>query len=74
MSIPVWMMRDEISNVYDTKSWRNKVDEMYDDQVIAIYYSFLRTGKINKVLKKEKPEIDPANLNPEQLNFFNLIK
>ena len=44
-------MRDEISNVYDTKSWKNKVDEMYDDQVIAIYYNFMRSGKLNKVLK-----------------------
>ena len=67
-------MRDEISNVYDTKSWKNKVDEMYDDQVIAIYYNLMRSGKLNKVLKRAKPEIHNATDNAVQLDFFDLIK
>ena len=69
-------MRDEISNVYDTNSWRNKVDDMYDDQVIAIYYKFLAEGKLNKVLKRERPEVNASIYceECEQLSLFDLVK
>ena len=69
-------MRDEISYVYDTNSWKNKVDDMYDDQVIAIYYKFLAEGKLNKVLKRERPAVNHSVYRDEceQLSLFDLMK
>lgn len=40
----VWQMREKIAEVYDGPAWRIKVSKMEDDQVIAIYYSFLEKG------------------------------
>ena len=39
-------MRSTIRKVYDTDTWRYKVDHMKDGQVIAVYYSFLRRGLV----------------------------
>lgn len=39
-------MRDIIRKVYNTDTWRYKVDHMKDGQVIAVYYSFLRRGLV----------------------------
>ena len=68
-------MRDAISSVYRTSSWRKKVDYMYDDQVIAIYYKFLKEGKLNKVLKRERPKVKPIVIYEEfeQLSLFDLL-
>ena len=35
-------MRAAIAKVYPGKSWKNKVARMADQQVMAIYFSFLR--------------------------------
>jgi len=35
-------MRAAIANVYPGKSWKSKVARMADQQVMAIYFSFLR--------------------------------
>lgn len=69
-------MRTEISHVYKTRSWNKKVDEMYDDQVIAIYHKFLAEGKLNKVLKRERPEVNHSVYREEceQLSLFDLFK
>lgn len=37
-------MRTSIRKVYDTDTWRYRVDHMKDSQVIAVYYSFLHRG------------------------------
>lgn len=79
-------MRDAIRKVYLTKSWWKKVETMYDDQVIAIYNKFLNEGKLNKILRIERP-FDRQDLvediktrervqyaDCEQLNMFDLIK
>ena len=66
-------MKTEISHVYDTRSWQKKVDEMYDDQVIAIYYKFLKEGKLNKVLRKEKSQPHTVPIKFEQLDIFSLM-
>lgn len=42
----VKQMRDKIIKVYDNKTWRDKVYKMPNNQVIALYYTFLRQGKI----------------------------
>lgn len=67
----VYEMRAEILKVYDTESWRIKVNKMYDDQVIAIYYDFMQRGILGKVLKKERPTVCSEY---EQLSLFDLIK
>lgn len=64
-------MRDFISRVYDTQTWKEKCRKMYDDQVIAIYYKFLRAGKFQKMPEKKK--VQPNTNKYEQLNMFNFI-
>ncbi len=67
-------MREAIRKVYDTRSWQNKVDNMYDDQVIAIYLNFEKRGILNKVMKKERPIVYPKPLKePVQLNIFDYV-
>lgn len=46
--MPIEMMRAEISKVYPSPTWRRKVACMYEDQVIAVYYDFLKRGMFNK--------------------------
>lgn len=48
-------MKYEIRKVYDTATWKYKVDHMYDDQIIAIYHNFNERGVLGKVLRKERP-------------------
>lgn len=72
----IQQMKDAILNVYDTKSWKKKVDNMYDDQVVAIYYNFLERGILDKVLRKERPKSvnksEPVEVY-EQLSIFDFI-
>ena len=51
----IQQMKDAIVTVYDTRSWKRKVANMYDDQVIAIYHNFLNRGILDKTLRKERP-------------------
>lgn len=70
----VEQMRAEITKVYPTSdTWSRKVDRMYDDQVIAIYYKFLKEGRFNTVEKKFRIE---KNKKPafKQLNMFDMLK
>ena len=39
-------MRAEIRNVYKTDTWKWKVDRMPNKQVLAVYLSFKRRGKV----------------------------
>ena len=43
----VSQMRARITEVYAGKSWKQKVDNMSEGQVIAVYHSFLNSGKFN---------------------------
>ena len=54
----IQQMKDAIVVVYDTASWKKKVANMYDDQVIAIYHNFLERGILDKVMRKEKPKVN----------------
>ena len=53
----VSQMRSAISNVYSGKGWKEKVSNMPECQVIAVYYKFLNEGKFNK--KSEPQEKKP---------------
>ena len=73
----VQQMKDAIVSVYDTTSWKKKVANMYDDQVIAIYHNFLQRGILNKVLRRERPgaaEKRELEERYEQLTVFDLLK
>lgn len=65
-------MKMQISEVYNTPSWRDSVARMSDGQVAAIYYRFLRENKFNK--KKapthRQPEEKPQIENIHQITLF----
>ena len=76
----IQQMKDAIAAVYDTTSWKKKVENMYDDQVVAIYYNFSNRGILDKTLRKERPKhntlITPTEAKqPEgqQVSIFDLI-
>ena len=39
-------MRDWVRSAYPGLNWKKKVDKMSDDQIIALYYSLVKQGKI----------------------------
>ena len=39
-------MRDWVKSSYPSDTWRKKVDKMSDEQIIAVYYSLVKQGKI----------------------------
>lgn len=45
-------MREQISKVYPSPKWKDKVKHMSDNQVIAIYYKFAKSGKLDEKPKK----------------------
>lgn len=63
-------MRSQISKVYDGPRWKARVNLMPDNQVIAIYYSFLRTGKF------DKKEVKKLMSKPEeiQISIWDILK
>ena len=54
-------MRDAIAAVYGGKKWLKKVNKMDDNQVIAVYYSFLNSGKFDEKPSKKKSRERNAN-------------
>lgn len=41
-------MRKRIRKVYQSATWQERVDQMPEEQVIAIFYSFLRRGLVKQ--------------------------
>ncbi len=39
-------MRERVKVTYPGSHWKRKVNKMTDEQIIAIYYSLIRLGKI----------------------------
>lgn len=39
-------MRGWVKSAYTSDSWKKKVDRMSDEQIIAIYYSLIKQGRI----------------------------
>lgn len=50
----VGSMRAAISKVYRGPAWRRKVSWMSDNQIIAVYYSFLEKGKFDDVKRMKE--------------------
>lgn len=44
-------MRAAIAEVYSGPRWKRKVANMFDDQVVAVYYKFQREGRFNPNFK-----------------------
>ena len=68
-------MRSAISNVYTGKKWKEKVRNMSDNQVMAVYFSFMEKSKLNpkKSVPKTNEQKDVQHYKPyigEQLSFF----
>ena len=54
-------MRDAIAGVYSGNKWKKKVAKMDDNQVIAVYHSFLNSGKFDEKSTKKQPKKRNAN-------------
>ena len=55
-------MRKKIKAVYGNSTWDRKVDNMPDNQVIAIFYSMKENGKLNKSKKKHSESYDQLTI------------
>lgn len=67
-------MRNEIKEVYPNKTWSNKVDRMLDDQVLAVYYSFLKDGRLGpRELKVRNITQEYSEKHNLQLTFDDLL-
>lgn len=79
----LWRMREEIAKVYSSQSWKQRVDRMSENQVIAVYHSFLEQGKFEKARRERTRKLnekqnavtvkidDPA---PHQLTFEEVLQ
>ena len=47
-------MRHDISKVYSGVKWKRKVENMSDNQVIAVYYKFERSGKFSERYREKR--------------------
>lgn len=39
-------MRDWVKSAYPGQKWKDKVDKMPDNQIIPLYYSLIKQGRI----------------------------
>lgn len=68
MGMSVEAMRAAIFDVYPGWAWKDRVRNMADNQVIAVYYSFCEKGKFDKKPKKHSEKKDKRELLPR--NYF----
>lgn len=71
-TVTIDYMRSALCDVYNTRKWREAVCNMPDNQVIAIYHSFLNRGMFDKgPPKKLQPKKEPTY---KQLSFDDILK
>jgi hypothetical protein len=59
----VEQMKRAIIDAYPYPEWKEKVlHNMSDEQVIAIYYSMLRSGRFEKIKQQRKPVNEKVEL------------
>lgn len=67
-------MRAAIARQYPSRKWRERVEQMYDDQIVAIYYAWLERGyfkrKPGTSTSKPRPK---GKLEIEQLTLDDLF-
>ena len=61
-------MRREIAKVYTGAKWQRKVKEMPENQVIAVYHNFQKSGKFKQ---PRKAQVGPVY---KQLTFDDILK
>lgn len=66
-------MRKELCKVYDTDRWFNRVVKMPDNQVTAIYYSFLKRGKFNNPSSFKKRKSTRTAEKYHQMTIFEYL-
>lgn len=49
-------MRMKIANAYDGIRWKNRVQFMPDNQVVAVYHSLKKSGKLEPKKKDKGPK------------------
>lgn len=74
--------RTAISKVYSSEKWQRTVENMPEDQVVAIYLSFEKRGMLGKVITKPyqrkeeaaKKDIKPISREPYQMTIDDILK
>jgi hypothetical protein len=46
IAMDAYQMRDWVKSAYPGPNWKTKVDKMSDEQIIALYFSLVKQGKI----------------------------
>ena len=41
-----YIMRDWVKSAYPGQNWKNKVNNMPDPQIVALYHNLIKRGKI----------------------------
>lgn len=59
----VYKMRSALTDAYTGASWKDRVNHMTDDQVIAIYKRMERAGELYKHKRRTEPR-QPDNTQP----------
>jgi hypothetical protein len=67
------MMKKEILKVYSGPKWVAKMKKMPDNQVIAIYYHFLKAGRFKKAEKDRQAKKKLEGFQPKQLSFDDVL-
>ena len=75
----VEQMREAIADAYLSETWKRKVSNMPEDQVMAIYFKFKEAGKLDRPPAKPKkkyvsPRIDVVQNEPVQLTIYDLLE
>lgn len=71
-------MYQTVRNLYDGDKWKRRVENMSDNQIIAIFYTHLQkkqaAAKSVPVQKCEGHTCDNDECVPRQLSFFDWIE
>ena len=68
----VELMRSEIAKAYPGDDWKKRVKRMSDEQVIAVYHSFLRNDKFKKHATNTINTVKEPH-EPRQLTFDDIL-
>lgn len=66
----VEQMRNQISEIYSGFTWKDRVEKMPDDQVIAIWHTFQERGTFDK--PSAAKSVDGRRV--KQLSVFDILK
>lgn len=73
----IYVMRKDVIKVYDNPTWKNKVDNMPDKQVFAIWNKFCDEGKFKKLTNRKtihtlEDKMRRVHRNPEMVfeNYY----